>query len=80
MQRAVETSSEVELLFVGEILIAEHQHGVLVHAGADRLQRLAIMHLAQVDRAHFAGEYGRERRDGDGHGCLLRGERGDHPD
>ncbi len=31
------------------------------------------MHLAQVDRGHFAGEYGRERRDGDGHGCLLHG-------
>jgi hypothetical protein len=69
MQRAVETLGEVELLFVGEILVAEHQHGVLVHAGADRLQRRAIVHLAQVDRAHFAGEDGRERRDGDGHGC-----------
>ena len=56
MQRAVETLGEVELLFVGELLVAEHQHGVLVHAGADRLQRVAIMHLAQVDRAHFAGE------------------------
>ena len=31
----------------------------------------AIMHLAQVDRAHFAGEYGRERRDGDGHGSPF---------
>jgi hypothetical protein len=29
------------------------------------------MYLAQVDRAHFAGEYGRERRDGDGHGCPF---------
>jgi hypothetical protein len=28
------------------------------------------MHLAQVDRAHFAGEYGRERRDGDGQEVL----------
>jgi hypothetical protein len=67
MQRAVETLGEVELLFVGEILVAEHQHGVLVHVGADCFQRLSIMHLAQVDRAHFAGEDGRERRDGDGH-------------
>jgi hypothetical protein len=80
MQRAVETLGEVELLLVGEILVAEHQDGVHVHAGADRLEGGAIMHLAQVDRAHFAGEAGRERRDGDGHGCGLDGERGDHPD
>ena len=70
MQCAVETLGEVELLFVGEVLVAEHQHGVLVHAGADRLQRLAIVDPAQVDRTNFAGEDGRERREGDGHGGL----------
>jgi hypothetical protein len=34
------------------------QDGALVHAGAYRFQRLAIVHTAQVDRADFAGEYG----------------------
>ena len=80
MQGAVETLGEVELLLVGEILIAEHQHGVRVHAGADRFQRGAIMHLAQIDRAHFAGEYGRERGDGDGHEMLPAWRTRGHPD
>ena len=73
MQRAVEALGEVELLLVGEILVAEHQHRVLVHAGADRLERRAVVHLAKIDRPHFAGEDGRERRDGDGHGGSLGG-------
>ncbi len=75
MQRAVEALGEVELFLVGEPLVAEHQDGILVHAGADRLERVAVMDLAQVDGARFAGEHRREGRDGHGHSGLPPGER-----
>lgn len=53
-------SAFVELFLDREPLIAEHKHGLLVHPGADRFQRVSIMHLAQVDRTHFTREHGRE--------------------
>ena len=34
-------AGEGELLLVGDVLIAEHQHGVLVHAGLDRRNLIA---------------------------------------
>ena len=46
VQAAVEPLAERELLGVGEHLIAEDEHGVLVHAGADRRERVGIERAA----------------------------------
>src|SRR3989449_9649654 len=56
VQRAVEALREREVLVVGERLVAEDADGVLVHAGADRRQRLGIVHPAQLDRARLTDE------------------------
>ena len=41
---------------VGERLIAEDEHGVLVHAGADLGERLRIVDGAKLHRAHLGHE------------------------
>ena len=60
MQRAVEALCEVKLLGVAEMLVPKDQHTVLVHAGADLFEGLAVMHGAQIDRAGFTHKTGRE--------------------
>src|SRR5216683_52342 len=47
---------EVELFRVGEWLIAEDEHGVLVHPLANLTERLAIIDPAKVDRADLGDE------------------------
>ena len=56
VELAVEPGGEVTLLIAGERLVPEHEHCVLVHAGANPLQGLVVVHLAQVDRARLGGE------------------------
>ena len=56
MQRAVQPLREGDLLAVREGLIAEHQHGVLVHAGPDLGERLRVVDPPEVDWAHLGGE------------------------
>lgn len=53
---AVEALREIELFLVGQRLVAEHQHRIAVHAGADCLDGRAVVHRAQVDRAELADE------------------------
>src|SRR4029079_8145872 len=56
VQLAVEALRERDLLGVGELLVVEDEHGVLVHSGADRGERPFVERLAQRDRARFAEE------------------------
>jgi hypothetical protein len=56
MERAVEALREGELSRIGECLISEHQHAVLVHAGTQRGQGAWIVQLREVDRSHLCGK------------------------
>ena len=58
MQLPVQPLGEGELLVVGEGLIVEDQDGVFVHSGPEPGQRLGIMDLSEVDRAHLSHEMG----------------------
>ena len=60
VELAIEPSREIELLGIGEWLIAEDEHGVLVHPVADLTERLAIIDLAQLERADLGDEMGVE--------------------
>ena len=63
---------EGELLGVVDLLVVEHQHGVLVHAGMDRRHLVRRQRLAHVDAVDFACEAGADLANGDGHcPCLL---------
>ena len=53
-----ELAREGELLLVGDVLVAEHQHGVLVHAGLDRRDVVAPERLAAIDAGDLGGEAG----------------------
>ena len=44
-----EMPGERELLFVGDVLVGEHQHGILVHACLDRRDLVAAERPAAVD-------------------------------
>jgi len=69
VQGTVEALGERELLLITERLFAEHQHGVLIHAGTDLLERVAIAQLAQVDRTRFGDEMRMQRAEGESHGA-----------
>src|SRR5216684_265591 len=56
VELTVEALREIELLGVGEWLIAEDEHGVLVHPLADLAERFAIMDRAKVDRTDLGDE------------------------
>src|SRR5713101_9938869 len=56
VELAVKALREVELFCVGEWLIAEDEHGVLVHPLANLTERLAIMDPAKVDGADLGDE------------------------
>jgi hypothetical protein len=60
LQRA-EVAAERKLRLVGEVLVVEHQHAVLVHAGGDRRRVRVRQRLRDVD----AGDLTREERTGD---------------
>src|SRR5206468_6136686 len=76
VQPAVEPLAERELLGVGESLIAEYENGVLVHAGADRGQRVGVEDAAKLDRARFAHEVPVEFAECQGHSLMRLGRRG----
>ena len=56
MQPAVKAAREVELLVVGERLIAEHEDRVPVHAGPDLGEDRGVEDLAQRDRTRLRDE------------------------
>ena len=58
MDLAVEALGERELLGEVESLVAEDQHGVLVHAGPDLLQDRRIMRVLEFHAAGFGGVQG----------------------
>jgi hypothetical protein len=60
LQRA-EVAAERKLRLVGEVLVVEHQHAVLVHAGGDRRRISRRQRLRDVD----AGDLARKERAGD---------------
>ena len=57
MKLAVKALGELELVRVGEVLVAEDEHRVLVHAGADRLEGRRIARFSQVEARNFGREY-----------------------
>jgi hypothetical protein len=68
VELAVEALGEGELLGASELLVAEDDHGVLVHRRADRFQRRLVGHRAQVHRAGLGGEDGMQRSKRERHG------------
>src|SRR5438046_4203713 len=62
-----EAPAEGELLLVGELLIVEDEHGVLVHPGMDRLDVGGGERPREVDTADFSGETGTDLASRDGH-------------
>ena len=75
VQHAVEALREGELLGVGERLVAEHEDGVLVHPGADLVQRLAIVNAPQVDRPDLGDEVRVQPAEGQWHRPSPPGDR-----
>ena len=67
LERA-EVAREVELALVVELLVGEDQHGIFGEGGADGGEIVGGERLAEHDVAHFGGEVGGDRLDGDGHG------------
>src|SRR5665213_241362 len=65
-----ETLAELELLFVGQALIAEHQNGVAIHPGCDRCHRFRRQLLSGVDAGDFTSEDRVQWRDLDAHPTL----------
>jgi hypothetical protein len=63
-----EVAREVELAFVVELLVGEDQHRILGEGCADGCEIVGGERLAKHDIAHFGGEVGGDRVDGDGHG------------
>ena len=51
-----EVARERHLLLVGELLVAEDEHGVLVHAGLDGRHLVRRQRLGDVDAGDLAGE------------------------
>ena len=70
-----EVAGEVELALVVELLVGKDQHGILGEGGADGGEIVGGKRLAERDVAHFGGEIGGDRLDGDGHGFLLGSSR-----
>ena len=67
-----EMAGEGDLLFVGDVLLAEDENGVLVHAGLDRGDLLGAERLAAVDPGDLSGEHRMQRADRNGHGGSFR--------
>src|SRR6266446_11007320 len=67
---------ERHLLFVRDVLVAEQQHGVFVHAGFDILGLLRRQRLAQIDARDVTEKMRVKLPDRDSHGVSPeRGER-----
>ena len=72
MQRTVKALRERELFRIGKRLVAKHQHAVFIHAGAQLLQRGAVVYLAQINRADFAADVGMQLAYAHCHGVNLQ--------
>ena len=70
-----QAAAEDELLVVVDLLVVEHQHAELVHAGVDGGDFVLRERLAQVEAGDFAGKEGAidgiDGFDADGHGGSL---------
>ena len=67
LERA-EVERERHLLLVGEVLVVEHQHGILVHAGLDGRHVLRRQRLAHIDARNLAEKKRMKLADRDRHG------------
>src|SRR5262249_31399465 len=56
-----------DLLLIVERLVAKHENGVLVHAGFDRLDRIARQRFRDVDAGYRADEARVKPTDADRH-------------
>ena len=78
LQRA-EVAAERQLLLVGEVLVVEHQHGVVVHAGliaaASARDSGCVMSTPDTSPAKNGRETGSIGRIGQRHCCSSVGER-----
>ena len=74
VEHAVQPLGEIELLVVGERLVAEDEHGVLVHPRPDACEGFRVVRLAQIDGTHLGGEHGMERAGLQFHGGVLLGQ------
>src|SRR5439155_26627737 len=72
VQLAVESLRERQLLVVAERLVTEHEDGVVVHPGPDPRERLAVVHPAELDRAHLRDEVTVQRPERQGHASEPR--------
>ncbi len=71
--KVAEQSTEGDVLLLGDVLIAQHQHLVVKPRFAEFLSRLG-RDVGQIDAGDLGADRGGERMDADGHGVLL--ERG----
>ena len=71
MQLAVQPLREGELLVVGERLVPEHEHSMLVHPGADRGERLGVVDLTEIHRADLGDEVRMQAAKPEGHVDVL---------
>src|SRR5215472_5636581 len=71
VEDAVEALGELEVLVVGEGLVAEHEDGELIHAGAEAGQRLLIVHASQIDGTHLGDEQRMQLAEREPHGAVL---------
>jgi hypothetical protein len=60
---------EGDLLLVGQGLVREDEHGVLVHAELDCIHFVAAQGAGDVDASHFADETRMNATDVDRHGA-----------
>ena len=67
VQPAVQALRKGQVLLVREVLVAEDEQGVLVHAGANLQQRLRVSHLAEINGADLGHEMGMELAKCQGH-------------
>src|SRR6516165_11564982 len=65
-----EVAGEGELLLVGDVLLAEHKNGVLVHAGLDRRHFHGAERATAVDPGDLPDKHRMQRTDRNGHGGL----------
>jgi hypothetical protein len=71
VEGAVEALGELEVLVVGEGLIAEDEDGELVHAGADAGERVRVVHPPEIDGAHLGHEQRMQLAERERHGRVL---------
>ena len=67
VQLAVKALRKVQLLVVGERLVAKHQHRVLVHASTQLHQGVAVSNLTQIQGADLRGKDRTQGFEGDSH-------------